>query len=166
MNRTEAASGNGRPAGNPFSRRGFFKAGSAFGAAVCTGAALESANAAPQQPGRSLISQRRTLGAGSAAMEVSALGFGCMGLNYHRGVHPGREAMIKLVRQAVERGVTHFDTGEAYGPLTNEELVGEALAPLRKEVLICTKFGHETGAPNGINSRPERIRRCEPTWRS
>ena len=157
MEQTEVF-GNSQPEQNPFSRRGFFKAGSAFGAAVCAQAVLENANAAPQQPGRSLISQRRSLGAGSAVMEVSALGFGCMGLNYHRGVHPGREAMIKLVRQAVERGVTHFDTGEAYGPLTNEELVGEALAPLRKEVLISTKFGHETGAPNGINSRPERIR--------
>ena len=158
MEQTEATFGNSKPEQNPFSRRSFLKAGSAFGAAVCAEAVLENANAAPQQPGRSLISQRRSLGAGSAVMEVSALGFGCMGLNYHRGVHPGREAMIKLVRQAVERGVTHFDTGEAYGPLTNEELVGEALAPLRKEVLICTKFGHETGAPNGINSRPERIR--------
>ena len=158
MEQTEATFGNSQPEQNPFTRRGFFKAGSTFGAAICAQAVLENANAAPQQPGRSLISQRRSLGAGSAVMEVSGLGFGCMGLNYHRGVHPGREAMIKLVRQAVERGVTHFDTGEAYGPLTNEELVGEALAPLRKEVLICTKFGHETGAPNGINSRPERIR--------
>ena len=158
MEQTEATFGNSQPEQNPFTRRGFFKAGSTFGAAICAQAVLENANAAPQQPSRSLISQRRSLGAGSAVMEVSALGFGCMGLNYHRGVHPGREAMIKLVRQAAERGVTHFDTGEAYGPLTNEELVGEALAPLRKEVLICTKFGHETGAPNGINSRPERIR--------
>ena len=158
MEQTEATFGNSQPEQSSFSRRGFFKAGSAFGAAVCAQAVLENASAAPQQPSRSLISQRRSLGAGSAVMEVSGLGFGCMGLNYHRGVHPGREAMIKLVRQAAERGVTHFDTGEAYGPLTNEELVGEALAPLRKEVLICTKFGHETGAPNGINSRPERIR--------
>ena len=158
MEQTEATFGNSKPEQNPFSRRSFFKAGSAFGAAVCAEAVLENANAAPQQPGRSLISQRRSLGAGSAVMEVSALGFGCMGLNYHRGVHPGREAMIKLVRQAVERGVNFLDTAESYGPLTNEELVGEALAPLRKEVLICTKFGHETGAPNGINSRPERIR--------
>ena len=159
MKQTEPNSGNRQPEQSPFSRRGFFTASSTFGAAVCAQAALGSAIAAPQQPGRSLISQRRTLGAGDSRMEVSALGFGCMGMNYHRGIHPGREAMIKLVRQAVERGVTLFDTAESYGPLTNEELVGEALAPLRKEVTICTKFGHEVGAPNGLNSRPDRIRR-------
>jgi len=159
MKQTEPNSGNRQPEQSPFSRRGFLKASSTFGAAVSAQAVLGSAIAAPQQPCRSLISQRRTLGAGNSGMEVSALGFGCMGMNYHRGIHPGREAMIKLVRQAVERGVTLFDTAESYGPLINEELVGEALAPLRKEVMICTKFGHEVGAPNGLNSRPDRIRR-------
>lgn len=159
MKRTEPNSGNSQPEQSPFSRRGFFKASSTFGAAVSAQAVLGNAFAAPQQPGRTLISQRRTLGAGNSGMEVSALGFGCMGMNYHRGIHPGREAMIKLVRQAVERGVTLFDTAEAYGPLINEELVGEALAPLRKEVMISTKFGHEVGAANGLNSRPDRIRR-------
>src|SRR3974377_2026826 len=117
MEQTEVF-GNSQPEQNPFSRRGFFKAGSAFGAAVCAQAVLENANAAPQQPGRSLISQRRSLGAGSAVMEVSALGFGCMGLNYHRGVHPGREAMIKLVRQAAERGVQFLDTAASFAPPT------------------------------------------------
>ncbi len=149
-----------------FSRRGFFKAGPAIGAALCAPAALASTTAASPEHGgpssRFLIPQRRTLGAGSSGMEVSALGFGCMGMNYHRGTHPGREAMIRLVRQAVERGVTLFDTAETYGPFINEELVGEALAPLRKEVRISTKFGfnHEGGRANGLNSRPEHIRRA------
>jgi aryl-alcohol dehydrogenase-like predicted oxidoreductase len=70
----------------------------------------------------------------------------------------GAFGVTRVVRLAVERGVTFFDTAEAFGPLTNEELVGEALAPLRKEILICIKFGHEPEAPNRINSRPERIR--------
>ena len=159
MKRAEPHSNNSHSERSPFSRRGFFKAGSTFGAAVCAQAGFSNAAAAPQLTGQALISKRRTLGAGNNRMEVSALGFGCMGMNYHRGIHPSREAMLKLVRQVVERGVTFFDTAEAYGPLTNEELVGEALAPVRKEVMICTKFGHDTGAPNNINSRPERIRR-------
>jgi aryl-alcohol dehydrogenase-like predicted oxidoreductase len=110
---------------------------------------------------QSLISQRRRLGAGNYSMEVSALGFGCMGMSYHRGLHPNREAMIKLIRQTVERGVTLFDTAEVYGPFINEELVGEALAPLRKQVKVTTKFGFniEGGSPKGLNSRPERVRR-------
>ena len=141
MKQTQAPSGDSQSERSPFSRRGFFKAGSTFGAAVCAQAVLANAVAAPQQPGQSLISKRRTLGAGSSRMEVSALGFGCMGMNYHRGIHPGQEAMIKLVRQAVERGVTLFDTAETYGPFINEELVGEALAPLRNQVMISTKFG-------------------------
>lgn len=142
------------------SRRRLVTVGSTFAAAVCGQPVLSKAVAAPQQGAQSLISKRRILG-GSSRMEVSALGFGCMGLNYHRGVHPSREAMIKLVRQAVERGVTFFDTAESYGPFTNEELVGEALAPLRNEVMICTKFGSNfvNGKSTGHNSRPAHIRR-------
>jgi aryl-alcohol dehydrogenase-like predicted oxidoreductase len=127
---------------------------------------LTNAIAAPQQSGgQSLISQRRTLGTGNYGMEVSAVGLGCMGMNYHRRIHPGRESMIKLIRQAVERGVTLFDTAETYGPFINEELVGEALAPLRKQVKISTKvgFNHEGGRANGLNSRPEQIRRVAET---
>jgi aryl-alcohol dehydrogenase-like predicted oxidoreductase len=98
---------------------------------------------------------------GRSGLEVSALGFGCMGLNYHRGVAPPRNEMIALVRAAVERGVTFFDTAETYGPFTNEELVGEALEPFKGWVAIATKFGHDhggRGSPNGLDSRPERIR--------
>ena len=160
MKHTEARRGKNQFEGSTVSRRGLFKAGSGFGVAVCAQAILSDVAAAPpQQGGQVFISKRRTLGSGRSRMEVSALGFGCMGLNYHRGIHPDREAMIRLVRQAVERGVTLFDTAEAYGPLTNEELVGEALAPLRKQVMISTKFGHDASASNGINSRPDRIRK-------
>ena len=94
---------------------------------------------------------------------VSAIGLGCMGLNYHRGPAPDRAEMIALVRAAVERGVTFFDTAEVYGPFTNEELVGDALAPFRKDVAIATKFGHDPGGTrgsDGLDSRPERIRQA------
>jgi len=98
---------------------------------------------------------------GSAGLEVSAIGFGCMGLNYHRGVARDRGEMIALVRSAVERGITFFDTAESYGPFTNEELVGEALEPFKGQVVIATKFGHDhggRGSPDNLDSRPERIR--------
>ncbi|MEX5215774.1 MAG: aldo/keto reductase [Nitrospiraceae bacterium] len=109
-----------------------------------------------------MITQRRTLGTGAFRMEVSALGFGVMGMNYHRGPHPDREAMIKLARRTAERGVTLFDTAETYGPFTNEELASEALAPFRNEVMVTTKFGfkHEANQNVGVDSRPESIRRA------
>jgi aryl-alcohol dehydrogenase-like predicted oxidoreductase len=101
--------------------------------------------------------QTRSLG--NSGLEVSTMGFGCMGLNYHRGVAPDPGDMIGLVRAAVERGVTFFDTAEAYGPFTNEELVGEAVAPFRQQVVIATKFGFQDGdSHKGLDSRPERIR--------
>ena len=98
---------------------------------------------------------------GRSGLEVSALGFGCMGLNYHRGVAPPRDEMVALVRAAAEHGVTFFDTAETYGPFTNEELVGEALAPFKGQVVIATKFGFDhggRGSADGLDSRPERIR--------
>ena len=106
--------------------------------------------------------QIRKLGNGGLA--VSAIGLGCMGMNYHRGPAPDPKDMIALIRVAVERGVTFFDTAEAYGPFTNEELVGEALEPFRKGVVIATKFGHDLGpggthGSDGLDSRPERIRK-------
>ena len=102
---------------------------------------------------------------GNNGPKVSAIGLGCMGLNYHRGPAPDRNKMIALVRAAVERGVTFFDTAEVYGPFTNEELVGEALEPFRKDVVIATKFGHDLGPSgslgfDGLDSRPERIRQA------
>src|SRR3984957_8966559 len=84
-------------------------------------------------------------------LEVSAIGLGCMGMNHHRGPAPEKSEMIALVRAAVERGVTFFDTAEVYGPLTNEELVGEALAPFRGQIVIATKFGWEANPDDGNN---------------
>jgi aryl-alcohol dehydrogenase-like predicted oxidoreductase len=103
--------------------------------------------------------QKRTLGKGG--LEVSAIGLGCMGMSFSYTPVPDRAEMIALLRAAVERGVTFFDTAEVYGPHTNEELVGEALAPLRDRVVIATKFGFtfdEKGGIVGMNSRPEHIR--------
>jgi aryl-alcohol dehydrogenase-like predicted oxidoreductase len=99
----------------------------------------------------------RTLG--NAGLEVSAIGLGCMGLSFGYGPPTDKEEGIRLIRAAVERGVTFFDTAEAYGPFANEELVGDALAPFRDQVVIATKFGWADGNPQkGLDSRPERIR--------
>jgi len=94
-------------------------------------------------------------------LEVSALGLGCMGMSFAFPPFPEKKEMVKLIRNAVEKGVTFFDTAEVYGPYTNEELLGEALAPLRNEVVIATKFGFniQDGKIVGTNSRPENIRR-------
>ncbi|HEX9207255.1 MAG TPA: aldo/keto reductase [Steroidobacteraceae bacterium] len=101
--------------------------------------------------------EKRTLGNGG--LEVSALGLGCMGLSFGYGPATDREQAIGLIRAAYERGVTFFDTAEAYGPFTNEELLGEAVAPFRDQVVIATKFGFKDGnAALGQDSRPERIR--------
>jgi aryl-alcohol dehydrogenase-like predicted oxidoreductase len=106
--------------------------------------------------------QNRTLG--NSNLEVSALGLGCMGMSQSYGPAPDKQELIALIRAAIERGVTFFDTAQVYGPFTNEELVGEALAPFRDQVVIGTKFGHDFG-PNGdqrglnsLNSRPAYIK--------
>ena len=101
--------------------------------------------------------QKRKLG----NLEVSALGLGCMGMSYGYGPAPDKLEMISLIRSAVERGITFFDTAEVYGPFKNEELVGEALAPIRDRVVIATKFGFKLGPSGeqiGVDSRPEHIR--------
>src|SRR5882724_6493273 len=103
--------------------------------------------------------QKRKLG--NSNLEVSALGLGCMGMSVGYGPASDKKEMISLIRTAVERGVTMFDTAEAYGPFTNEELVGEALAPLRERVVIATKFGfgiNPDGTRYGVDSRPDHIR--------
>ncbi|HSM93267.1 MAG TPA: aldo/keto reductase [Anaeromyxobacteraceae bacterium] len=101
--------------------------------------------------------QKRKLG--SSALEVSALGLGCMGLSFGLGPPTDRQEAVSLIRLAVERGVTFFDTAECYGPFVNEELVGEALAPFREGVAVATKFGFKGGdSKAGLDSRPERIR--------
>ena len=95
---------------------------------------------------------------GRSGLEVSAIGFGCMGLSYGYGPATDKQAAIDLIRSAVDRGVTLFDTAEIYGPFTNESLVGEALAPVRDRVVIATKFGFDTSKPDALDSRPEHIR--------
>ena len=103
--------------------------------------------------------QQRKLG--NSKLEVSALGLGCMGMSYGYGPIPDKQEMISLIRTAVDRGVTFFDTAEVYGPFKNEELVGEALAPVRDRVVIATKFGFRIspeGKQIGVDSRPEHIR--------
>ncbi len=95
---------------------------------------------------------------GKSGVEVSALGFGCMGLSWAYGPAANKQQAISLIRAAVDRGATFFDTAEVYGPLTNEELVGEALAPLRKQVVIATKYGFDLENFPGLNSRPEHIK--------
>jgi len=103
--------------------------------------------------------QKRKLG--NSNLEVSALGLGCMGMSFGYGPAADKGQMISLIRSAVERGVTFFDTAQVYGPFTNEELVGEALAPVREQVVIATKFGFDfdaNGKQRGLNSRPEHIR--------
>jgi aryl-alcohol dehydrogenase-like predicted oxidoreductase len=104
--------------------------------------------------------QTRMLG---SDLEVSAVGLGCMGMSFGYTPIPDRGEMIALIRTAVERGVTFFDTAEVYGPYTNEELVGEALAPVREQVVIATKFGFDldsNGSQRGLNSRPEHVKRA------
>ena len=103
--------------------------------------------------------QKRTLG--KSGLEVSALGLGCMGMSYGYGPAADKKEMIALIRSAVERGITFFDTAEAYGPFVNEELVGEALAPVRRQVVIATKFGFKfgpKGEQSGVDSRPEHVK--------
>src|SRR5947208_13798089 len=104
--------------------------------------------------------QKRKLG--NSGLEVSAVGLGCMGMSFGSGPAGDKQEMISVIRAAVERGVTFFDTAEVYGPFTNEELVGEALAPFRRQVVIATKFGFKldpkTGKQAGLDSRPEHIK--------
>lgn len=100
---------------------------------------------------------KRRLGAGN--LEVSALGLGCMGMSFSYGPAADKKEMISVLRKAVECGVTFFDTAEVYGPFTNEELVGEALAPVREKVVIATKFGFGTSGISALNSRPDHIKK-------
>jgi len=153
-------------------RRELLKASATFGAAVCampfmSGTAIAQPETATSSGSDAIdlpgITKRRTLGAAEFRLEVSAMGFGMMGMNYNRGPHPDRKAMIALLHQAVERGVTLFDTAQVYGPLINEELAGEALHAFRNRVSVTTKFGHRI--VNGkyfegeLDSTPRNIRR-------
>lgn len=146
-------------------RRGFIKAGATMSAALLAAPGLAGSTTKTDtnttngfdEP----IKKERTLGSGKWAMKVSSLGLGCMGMSYHRSFIPEKKYMITLLRKAVDMGVNFFDTAEAYGPYTNEVLVGEALQPVRKNIQICTKFGFniQNNQLSGLNSKPEQIRK-------
>ncbi len=159
-----------------FSRRDFLKTAAAVGAALTIRPAINKVKAADTAlSGHSLPSAdndalpHRVLGSGQAAMEVSALGFGVMGMTYNRSRHPEKEQCIRLLHEAVERGVTLFDTAIIYGPFTNERLAGEALSQFRNRINVTTKFGHEVINGKGTgrqDSRRETVRRyCEDSLR-
>lgn len=158
------------------SRRGFLKTAAAIGAALTITPTLnkmqaaeavlsDSNGAATKKNGM----EYRTLGSGQAAMEVSALGFGCMGMNYNRSQSPNKKECIRIIHEAVDRGVTLFDTAIIYGPLHNELLAGEALAPYKGRVSLTTKFGHEVidgkGTGRQDSSRATVRRYCEESLR-
>lgn len=157
---------------NGVSRRGFLKTAAAIGAALSINPVLDKVNAAEaalsgKNPAnvKSEGMQYRVLGSGKAAMEVSALGFGVMGMNYNRSQSPARKECIRLIHEAVDRGVTLFDTAIIYGPLKNELLAGEALEPYKGRVNVTTKFGHEViegkGTGRQDSSRATVRRYCE-----
>lgn len=165
------------------SRRGFLKRTVLAGAAICIAPTFEKVTAAENAiNGKSVVPAKipailatvretRTLGDGNAAFTVSAMGFGCMGLNHHRSQSPDEKACIRLVREAIERGVTLFDTAESYGYHKNEILIGKALNGYTSRVFVSSKFGHKF--VNGVqvkteeDSSPANIRRvCENSLRN
>lgn len=160
------------------SRRRFLKNTALTGAAICIAPTIEKVTAAEKairrqttvsttrEIGVAATLNYRTLGSGSASMKVSTMGFGCMGLNYHRSQHPDEKAAIRLVHEAIGRGVTLFDTAESYGPYINEQLMGKALKGCTDRVFVTSKFGHKY--INGVqvkseeDSSPANIRKvCE-----
>lgn len=160
------------------SRRRFLKRAAAMGVAMAVApsfgrimAATDAESAEPVANGANTatVNGRRILGSGKASMEVSALGFGVMGMTYNRSQHPDKKQCIRLLHEAVERGVTLFDTAIVYGPLTNELLAGEALSEFKGRIDVTTKFGHEVIDGKGTgrqDSRPATIRRyCEESLR-
>src|SRR5260221_226089 len=120
---------------------------------------MRALNHEPHPEGGKAVQKRRL---GNGGLEASAIGLGCMGMSFGYGPAADKREMIALIRSAVDRGVTFFDTAEVYGPFTNEELVGEALAPVRGQVVIATKFGFDlepdTGKQRGLDSRPAHIK--------
>ena len=148
-----------------FNRRNFIKTTALAGTLLGLSPIFNITDAKEVNHKNSKNTSKRILGSGKAKMNVSAIGFGCMGLNYHRGPFPDKKFCINLLHEAVDHGYTLFDTAESYGPFINEELVGEGLSKIHKsgKIAITTKFGHDydytTGKPTGRqNSRPEHIR--------
>ena len=142
-------------------RRDFLRAGALAGASMMASGATAGASPSPEGTPTAGSLPRRFLGSGRHRIEVSSLGLGCMGMNYHRSFVPDRQSSIRLIRKAFDMGVTFFDTAEVYGPFVNEELVGEAVRPFRKRIVLCSKFGmdiRDNRMTGGFNSRPEHIR--------
>lgn len=160
-------------------RRDFLKTAATIGAALTISPAINKVMAttttAPKNENISgstkaaTVTSRRVLGTGNVSLEVSSLGFGVMGMTYNRSQHPDRKQCTRLLHEAVERGVTLFDTALIYGPLNNEELAGEALSSFKGKINVTTKFGHEVINGKGTgrqDSRPATIRRyCEESLR-
>lgn len=147
---------------NKQNRRNFLKGG-ALGASLLATSTF-SFSSFSNKGERSKVNngdvKHRTLGSGKHSLKVSPVGLGCMGMSYHRSFVPDRKVSIGVIRKAYEMGVNFFDTAEAYGPFKNEELVGEAIAPFRKNIIVCSKFGFnvENGKLAGLNSKPAHIR--------
>ncbi len=144
-------------------RRGFLKLGALAGSSLFASSAfsISSRNQIIKSEAFDKNTKTRFLGSGKDRIEVSALGLGCMGMSFNRSFIPDKKPMIALIRKAYEMGVTLFDTAEAYGPFTNEELVGEAIAPFRKKITLCSKFGFDiqnNKMTGGLNSHPAHIR--------
>ena len=145
-------------------RRDFFKAATLLGIGAIAGGPVNSYAAAHRETENrkrlgTILTKKRSLGSKKNPLVVSAIQLGCMGMHTGRGAHPDYKSMVKLIREAAERGCDFFDTAEVYGPYVNEELVGEALAPIRNKVAISTKFGFKIGGTGGLDSRPENIRK-------
>ena len=142
-------------------RRNFLKLSAWAGSALLAAPALAVGSTNTAQTDRPQISKRRYLGSGKNRIEVSALGIGCMGMSFNRSFIPDRKNSISVLRKAYEMGVNFFDTAEAYGPFTNEVLVGEAIKPFRKNIILCSKFGFDiqnNKMTGGLNSQPKHIR--------
>ncbi len=144
-------------------RRRFLKAGTALGAGLMAVPTINGLQTGPSpvNPNNFSTTQKsRKLGSGKHQIEVSALGLGCMGMSYHRSFIPNKKVSIALIRKAYDLGLNFFDTAEAYGPFKNEELIGEALASFRKNIILCSKFGFniQNGQLAGLNSKPAHIR--------
>ena len=149
---------------DPIMRRGFLKAAALLGFGTMAAGTVTSHAAASLENKKkkgigTILTKKRSLGSRKNPLVVSAIQLGCMGMHGGRGIHPDHKSMVKLIRDAAERGCDFFDTAEVYGPYVNEELVGEALAPIRNNVAISTKFGFKIGGTGGLDSSPENIRK-------